>query len=257
MKIKWILLALLLSSCSEFESPGEVLQILTSHLEEAHLEENYNLGLQVTGGLRPYHFELEDGQIPEGLQLDDNGRIFGIANVEGNYEFTITVSDANLSKTFQKLSLRVTEAPSAQLAIIVPLTEMREPFTVRVEVKDARNFQAFRTVLKWDKTRFEFVPDSLRRNKSKVAIFEETTKESLQIDLAVLGESLNGNHRMFEFDLKPRNPNTIRIISETEFLSSGGNHSFRDLEVGSQDSEDDDSEDDNEDQDDHPLTTSN
>ena len=221
-----------LSGCSEFESPGEVLQILTSRLDEAYLDENYNFGLQVTGGLRPYNFKLEDGQVPEGLQVDDNGRIFGTASTKGNYEFTITVSDANLSKTFKKFNLVVTEAPPAQLAIIIPETEVREPFTVRVEVKDARNLQAFRTLLKWDENRFELVPESLRRNKSKAVLLQETSKGSLQIDMAILGNGLKGNHRIFEFDLKPTKPNTVEIKSETEFLSSEGKHSFKELSVG-------------------------
>ncbi len=236
----------MLGGCSEFESPGEVLQILTSRLDEAYLNENYNFGLQVTGGLRPYHFKLEDGQVPEGLQVDDNGRIFGIASTEGNYEFTITVSDANLSKTFQKYNLIVTEAPPAQLAIIIPETEVREPFTVRVEVKDARNLQAFRTLLKWNGSRFELVPESLRRNRNRTVLLEETSKGSLQIDVAILGNGLKGNHRIFEFDLKPTQPNTVEISSETEFLSSEGKHSFRELTVGrtqtNQDSQDDTNE---------------
>ncbi len=250
MKFKYLIfLVFLLSSCSEFENPGEVLQILTRPLDEAHLEENYNFSLQVTGGLRPYHFELEEGQMPDGLQLDDSGRIFGIASTEGDYEFTITVSDANLSKTFQQFNLRVTEAPPAQLVVIVPETEVRESFTVRVEIEDARNLQAFRTLLTWDENRFKFVPDSLRRNKSRTALLEKTSEGSLQIDIAILGESLSGNSRIFEFNLEPFKANTVEINAQSEFLASEGKHSFRELTVGyTQFSEDDDYDDDYDDE---------
>ena len=231
MKIKhFILLTFLLSSCSEFENPGEPLSIVTRTLDEAYLEEDYNFSLQVTGGLRPYHFELGEDQTPDGLQLEKNGRIFGIASTEGNYEFTIIVSDANLSKTFQKFNLRVTEAPPAQLIVIAPDTEVREVFTVRVRVENARNLQAFRTLLKWDASTFKFVPESLRRNRSKIALLKENSEESLQVDIAILGESLSGSTRIFEFDLEPLiKPSKVKINVESELLSSEGKHSFREL----------------------------
>lgn len=234
MKVKYLLLVVFfLSSCSEFENPGELLIILTSQLDEVYVKEDYNFGLQVTGGLRPYHFELEEGQLPKGLQLDDNGRIYGTANQEGNYELTIVVSDANLSKTFKKLNLSVTKAPPARLEIKIPETEMREEFNVRIEIKNARSLQAFRTILKWDSSRFEFVAESLRRNRSKMALLRKVSKGSLQVDIAMLGESFNGNSGIFEFGLRPLSPNTVKINSETEFLAEDNKHDFSELEVGS------------------------
>ena len=227
-----ILLVFLFNSCSEFENPGEPLQVLTTNFDDAYLEENYNFDLQVTGGLRPYHFEVEEGTLPEGLQLDDSGRIFGVPTKEGSYEFTIIVSDANLSKTFQKFNLEAIVAPPAQLEIIIPETEMREPFTVRVKVQEARDLQAFRTLLTWDESIFEFVSESLRRTKGDIAILEKLDGGNLQVDIAILGKNVQGEENIFEFSLKPITPNTVQIDAESEFLSTEDKHSFSELTVG-------------------------
>ncbi|WP_342089331.1 alpha-L-fucosidase [Dyadobacter sp. OTU695] len=58
--------------------------------------------LTAEGGTPPYAWALAGGALPKGLQLDKNGRIYGMPTKEGNYSFTAKVTDskgASVSKT--------------------------------------------------------------------------------------------------------------------------------------------------------------
>lgn len=220
------LLLLLLSACgTELETPGEELRMLAQTLDTAYLNEPYSTNLQIVGGLSPYTYEVSEGALPPGLELQGN-TLRGTPTTEGNYTFTVTVSDANLSKTFREYTLQVTEAPPAELVLNVPETEMQTPFTLRARVQEARELQALRTSLLWDASRFELVPGSVRAVRNGLALFHQAEPGSLNVDLAVLGGSLNGEAALFEFTLRPLVASTIEVELRTEFIALGQRHAF-------------------------------
>ncbi len=222
----------LLSSCNtELDTTGEQLNIKNSNLTDAFINEEYSENILAIGGLTPYHFELSKGSLPEGLNLQ-GGTIRGIATKEGNYNFTITVSDANLSKTFHDYALNVVIPPPAELTLNIPLTEIQRVITVRAEIKEARSLQAFRTSISWDAELFEMIPDSLRVKNESFAIFSELDGSSLEVDIAILGTSLNGDRRIFEFELRPLKTSYLEINFDTEFISSSDNHAYKSLTEG-------------------------
>ena len=86
--------------------------------------------------------------------------------------------------------------------------------------------QALRTLVTWDPTRFELVPESVRAARNDVALLYNAEEGSLNLDAAVLGEGLRGNHRLFEFALRPLERTTVTLDTETEFLSSDFRHAY-------------------------------
>ncbi|HYE07344.1 MAG TPA: putative Ig domain-containing protein [Planctomycetota bacterium] len=56
----------------------------------------YEAQLEVSGGRPPYRFEVVDGQLPPGLELDADGRISGTPTErgDGEFEFVVAVGDA-------------------------------------------------------------------------------------------------------------------------------------------------------------------
>jgi len=185
-----LLLVLLLSgplvliSCGELSTPGDPIRINSSTLKEAYLDEYYTNLIRVTGGLNSYSYEVEKGSLPPGLSLTSLGQIQGTPTKEGSYNFTVVVSDANLSKTFADMVLSVGKAPPAQLRLNIPLTEKRESFPVSPEILDARALQGFRTKLTWDATRLKLVEDSLRATSDRIIMFEKLEEDGLQVDIA-------------------------------------------------------------------------
>ena len=225
-------MAVLLGGCgSELDTRGEVLRVLATSLEPAYLGEEYAADIRIVGGLTPYTLELSEGALPPGLSLQ-GATVRGVPTAEGSYTFTLSVSDANLSKTFQEYTLNVEQPPPAELSLNVPLTEVQRPVVLRGEVRNARGLQAFRTRVTWDPRYFALVPDSITAVNDNFALFYEAGEGELELDLAVLGGSVSGTRRMFTFTLRPIVTTTLALSSETEFLSETGDFAYQTLTEG-------------------------
>jgi hypothetical protein len=144
--------------------------------------------------------------------------------VLGTFEFTVSVSDANLASTFQSLVLRVVEVPPPSLTLTPPLTEVQTSLTLRGRVADARALEALRTVIRFDPDRFEVGPGGAVTSRADIALFSEVEPGIVRIDLALLGSPLNGEAELFRLELTPIEPSTLAVESETEYLFSGRHH---------------------------------
>lgn len=217
------LLALLaLGACAgEFDTVGEALRLLQPSLPNAVVGEPYEQQIHATGGLRPYTFELDAGALPSGITLQ-NGALRGTATVTGQYDFSIAVSDGNLNRTVQEYRLMVTEVPPPTLTLAPPQTEVREPVTLRASVTGARGLSAVRLLVSWDPTVFSLRPGSVTAPGRDVALLTDEGEGQLQVDLAVLGRTLDGDHTLFTFVLEPLSePATLLLQERVEFLSLG------------------------------------
>ena len=225
------LLLLLVACSSELDTPGEALRILGNTFPTAYLNEDYTGNIRVVGGLSPYSYQLSDGILPPGLELQ-GGRLTGVPTEEGTYTFTLTVSDGNLSTTFQDYSLTVTLAPPPELVFNPPFTEVRRPVTMRVEVQEARDLQALRTRITWDASKFAFSEGSVKTSNRNYAAFYAAEQGQLQVDFAVLGSTINGNKRLFEFTLTPLESSTLLLSTDTEYIAFNGDHYFASKDEG-------------------------
>jgi hypothetical protein len=226
------LLLVLLAACNnELNAPGDALDIKVDTLPEAYIGEDYVANVQAVGGQPPYTFKLSKGNLPPGFSLQ-GGTIRGIANEEGSYTFTITVSDGNISKDFQEYTLAVTTPPPAEITLNTPLTEVQRNVVLRGEIKNARSLQAFRSLLEWDASRFELVPGSLKASNDAFVIFDKLDGGRLNIDVAILGASFTGNRHVFELELHPLSPSTLGITISTEFLGATGQHDYSSFTEG-------------------------
>src|SRR5690606_5250561 len=154
--LRWLALVTLvpLAACAgEFTTQSEPLRLLVGGLPDAILNEPYSAPLEAVGGLRPYDFAVREGTLPPGVVLE-GGTLRGTPTVEGSYEFSIAVSDANLASTFERYSLNVVTPPPPRLTLQPPDTESRGPVTLRARVDDARDLLGMRTEIRWDATRF-------------------------------------------------------------------------------------------------------
>ena len=218
---------LLLGGCgSELNTRSEALRVLETSLEPAYLGEEYAATVRVVGGLTPYTLELSKGTLPPGLSLQ-GATLRGVPTLEGSYTFTVSVSDANLSKTFQEYTLSVEQPPPAELTLNVPQTDVQSPVVLRGEVRNARGLQAFRTRVTWDPRYFALLPDSVSVSNENFALFYQEGEGELELDLAVLGGSVSGDRRMFTFTLRPIVVTTLALSSETEFLGETGDFAYQ------------------------------
>jgi hypothetical protein len=228
-----LLLPVLLAACAgDLDTPGEALRLLDGRLPEAFVGEQYDAAFRPAGGLRPYTFELGAGELPPGLSLVQGG-IRGVPTRPGSYSFTITVSDANLSKTFLEHKLLVSEIPPPRLAVELPLTEVRSPVTIRVGVEEARELRGLRTRLRWDGDNFRFVPGSVRSAGSGTVLLDHQEGNWLQVDLAWLARTQSGERQVFSFQLAPVTVATPGLVLETEFAQGSESLHFAASSAGS------------------------
>ncbi len=245
---KLLALSLALVGCStlvacstQATTPGEALDIKVDALPPAYIGEPYAAVIRAVGGLTPYQYKLDKGTLPPGVSLQ-GGEIRGTPTEKGDFSFTITASDANLSKTFEEYNLSVTDAPPAQLTLNVPNTQIQRAITLRGDIKDARGLQGFRTLITWDATRFAFVAESARPNNDAFLMFTDNAPGQLRIDVGLKSGTLTGGRRVFEFTLQPlerENPDgtpapasTLLLESKTEFIGENNTRAYTTLSEG-------------------------
>ena len=71
------------------------LEIKTSrNLPNGNMDKSYSYTLSASGGSEPYTWEIKSGQLPSGLELDeDSGKISGTPEESGRYDLTVLVRD--------------------------------------------------------------------------------------------------------------------------------------------------------------------
>ncbi|MEX2542855.1 MAG: Ig domain-containing protein [Trueperaceae bacterium] len=220
-------MSLLLAGCGgELQTPGEALRIFGTSLPQAFAGERYDAPVRAVGGLRPFSYTLGEGELPPGLELQ-NGVIRGVPSETGRFVFTVTVSDANLSRTFQEYTLTVIERPPPTLELVVPETEVREPTTVRLRLANASEVRAVSARLIWDPGSLELAPGSVAAEASGTALLWESGPGWLQIDLAALGTPWNDARNLANFVLAPSQPTVLEITATVVFLDDRDGRHFQ------------------------------
>lgn len=78
------------------QSETYTMNIVTTSLPNGSLDQTYNQTVESRGGILPYHFAVQTGQLPTGLTLDINtGVINGQPTAMGTYTFTIRCTDSS------------------------------------------------------------------------------------------------------------------------------------------------------------------
>lgn len=215
-------LTILVACAGEFTTQSEPLRLLAGRLTDAVLNEPYSESVQAVGGLRPYSFALESGTLPPGIVLD-GGSLRGRPTAAGAYEFTISVSDANLSRTFESFTLQVITPPPPRLTLQPPDTEVRGVVTLRARVSDARSLAGLMTEITWDPAQFTLVEDGIVGARQDTVLFDETAPGRARIDLAVLASTIDGSAQVFTLALAPVAPPALLAVrSDTRFASRRG-----------------------------------
>jgi hypothetical protein len=72
---------------------GGQLIMETSSLPSGYTRGTYTFTLRAHGGIPRLHWKVEEGELPPGLKLEDDGRLRGAPEKPGEYRFTVSVTD--------------------------------------------------------------------------------------------------------------------------------------------------------------------
>jgi len=73
---------------------GEPLAIRTTSLPRGYLHQPYQAKLEAQGGILPLHWELFEGTLPQGVVLHPDGTLSGSPEANGEFHFTVSVTDS-------------------------------------------------------------------------------------------------------------------------------------------------------------------
>jgi hypothetical protein len=107
------------------------LAITSSTLSNGQADLSYSVALTASGGGTTPTWSVTSGQLPPGLTLSSDGRLSGTPTTAGTYTFTATVSDGTSSSS-KSLTLTIIPGITVNAAPIVPLAEVRTPYSVSV-----------------------------------------------------------------------------------------------------------------------------
>ncbi len=217
-------LLLLVAGCADqLAAPTEPLRLLQPVWSEAYAGEAFDGALRPTGGLRPYRFELVDGDLPPGLRLE-GGRLVGTPTEVGAYRFMIAATDGNLAQAVMEMNLRVLDLPTPVVTVMAPATEVRDPLPLVARLEDGRGWRGAQVSVRWDADRFELVGD-VDAADARVVVFARQAPGELDLAIAALGEPRDGALNLARWTLVPRDP-PARLTLDVEATSryAGGNY---------------------------------
>lgn len=87
-----------------------VVQILTTELDDGEVDSPYSFTFSAFGGVEPYVWTLLSGDLPDGLTLSSGGMLSGTPTEDGDFEFSIKVTDANGEFCQTTLTITIAEA---------------------------------------------------------------------------------------------------------------------------------------------------
>jgi hypothetical protein len=75
----------------------------------------YDATIVGVGGVAPYSFRLDSGDLPPGLSLATSGRVTGTPTTAGGFDFSVVVTDANGTSTSRKTGIAISRGEQTLL----------------------------------------------------------------------------------------------------------------------------------------------
>ncbi len=140
--------------------PALVLNVETASLPDGVVGQDYVQNLQAAGGTQPYRWELTAGRLPDGLTMNDAGRIEGRPTTQGDFTFDLRITDQSGQTANKQLSIEIDPAP--QFTILTPanLPVAAVGLPYRVELQATAGTAPYKWIRK-NKPKFGILPDGI------------------------------------------------------------------------------------------------
>lgn len=113
-------------------SPAIAMTLLPNSLVNATVGAGYSQALIVSGGTAPYIFSIQSGTLPAGLTLSKTGTLSGVPIAGGTFNFTVAVTDVNLTIKTQTYSLTVNQPTIVLSSTSLPATTISDNYNQNI-----------------------------------------------------------------------------------------------------------------------------
>jgi len=117
---------------SSYMAPAPLL-ITTTSLPSGTTGQPYQQQLLASGGEPPYLWTVSTGSLPDGLTLSTTGVISGIPTQQGNFNFTVQISDTQSHMAQKNLSISVSTGGLVVLTTQLPQGAQGAPYSATLE----------------------------------------------------------------------------------------------------------------------------
>jgi hypothetical protein len=107
----------------------ESLAIVTTMLPQGQEGEAYDQALVARGGVPPYTWSLDSGDLPAGIAVASEGRVMGTPTEAGGFDFMVKVADSEEGERLQMLHLFLVSEDPMITTSTVPKGRQGEPYS--------------------------------------------------------------------------------------------------------------------------------
>jgi hypothetical protein len=191
--------------------PPEVATLLLGAAEQ---NKPYSEALNGNGGKPPYRWAVVGGALPAGISLSTTGTLAGTPTVDGNFEFTVELTDSDSKKARRTLILNV-KPPSLVLAGPPQLDVGRNvPFSFQLSAGGGK------PPYNWTLESGE-LPDGLNLNSSSGIISGIATRDGTFSSVVKLRDAL-GTEVTAPVQLRVLDPSLIPEIKKAKYKPGKG-----------------------------------
>ena len=109
--------------------------VLPNTLAPARQNRPYSQSVAATGGSDPYTYEITDGALPTGLEIDpDSGLISGTPTVPNTYAFSVTATDSNGLAGTRNYGITVVPAATLVVTTALPIATAQQSYSHQIDV---------------------------------------------------------------------------------------------------------------------------
>ncbi len=184
-------------------SAAAPLAIKKTPLPQATYNQPYLFRLQAEGGIRPLRWRLEQGHLPGGLHLEQDGVLQGTPNQPGEFQFTIAVTDSSKPpfERTQAFTLIVRAPLFAQWSQYPKVSGRRIEGSIKVSNNTEKNLDLTFIVLAVNQigraTAIGYQHFTLKTGtlEMEIPFGDELSRGSYQVNVDVVGEASETNAR--------------------------------------------------------------
>ncbi|HET9530178.1 MAG TPA: putative Ig domain-containing protein, partial [Blastocatellia bacterium] len=183
-----------------------ILTLETLSLADGVVGQSYSQTLRAAGGNAPYKWEVSQGQLPDGLTLSEAGVVQGSPSRQGEFEFTIRLSDQSGQSVSRQMDIEIDPAPQLTILSQTPLPFAAVGVPYRVELQATAGTAPYTWFRKGKQKKIGVLPEGISLSSDGVLSGTPTTQTTYTFIIKVKDATAKQASKSFTVEVGPPPP---------------------------------------------------